>query len=339
MKKKVIIYTSLLPLVLVTFLAVIFHHYNKVTPHNSVVSNIYNNMKKDCLVSEASNNKYLNNIFHLEFNYPNNYVICEKYPFNDKKDGAEIYIWDKGSFESKESLDGPVAIIYINKALLLNNDLMGLYNQNHSSSSKLYLYDFVVDKKEIQDKNCNNNACKFTIYKFENTEVPILIMSYKNIDNILTETIEKNDPLSYSIIDNLISVSKEETQFDFTSSQLQSSALECGVNNDSDYFDKLVSKFNNTPKIVYTFKYKENSQDDGIFKVTVLPNKPGYTSLDQFKKDFDLCLAGGDAYPKLVNKNWLLFVSSCGSGFDDGSGRVHGCEEIRKIVEPSLKLN
>ena len=105
MKKKVIIYTSLLLLVLVTFLAVIFHHYNKVAPHNSVVSNIYTNMKKDCLVSEASNNKYLNNIFHLEFNYPNNYVICEKYTINDKKDGAEIYIWDKGNFESKSLED------------------------------------------------------------------------------------------------------------------------------------------------------------------------------------------------------------------------------------------
>jgi hypothetical protein len=70
-----------------------------------------------------------------------------------------------------------------------------------------------------------------------------------------------------------------------------------------------------------------------------LPNKAGYTSVDQFKKDFDICSVGGDAYPKLVNKNWLLFTSSCGSGFDDGSGRIHGCDEVQKIVEPSLRLN
>jgi len=160
-----------------------------------------------------------------------------------------------------------------------------------------------------------------------------------NQPNVETEKTEKNDSFSYSIINSLVSVSKDEVPFNFTANQLKVSADECGVNNDSSYFEKLISKFDGSSKIVYNFKYKGGSQDDGVFKVTILQNKAGYTSIDQFKKDFDICSAGGEAYPKLVNKDWLLFTSSCGSGFDDGSGRVHGCDEVQKIIEPSLKLN
>ena len=150
---------------------------------------------------------------------------------------------------------------------------------------------------------------------------------------------EEQEILSYEIVDSLMEVSKEEAPFDFTASQLQAAAQECGVNNNGlGYFNQLVSKFAGTSKIVYSFKYKGDSQDDGVFKVTIVPNKAGYTSIDQFKQDFDICSAGGEAYPKLVNKDWLLFVSSCGSGFDDGSGRTHGCDEVETIVEPSLKL-
>jgi len=150
---------------------------------------------------------------------------------------------------------------------------------------------------------------------------------------------EGQEILSYEIVDSLIEVAKEEAPFDFTASQLQAAAQECGVNNNGlDYFNQLVSKFAGTSKIVYSFKYKGDSQDSGVFKVTIIPNKAGYTSIDQFKQDFDICSAGGEAYPKLVNKDWLLFVSSCGSGFDDGSGRTHGCDEVETIVEPSLKL-
>lgn len=150
---------------------------------------------------------------------------------------------------------------------------------------------------------------------------------------------EEQEILSYEVVDSLMEVSKEEAPFDFTASQLQAAAQECGVNNNGlDYFNQLVSKFAGTSKIVYSFKYKGDSQDSGVFKVTIIPNKAGYTSIDQFKQDFDICSAGGEAYPKLVNKDWLLFVSSCGSGFDDGSGRTHGCDEVETIVEPSLKL-
>jgi hypothetical protein len=64
-----------------------------------------------------------------------------------------------------------------------------------------------------------------------------------------------------------------------------------------------------------------------------------YATIDSVKKDFDQCYAGGDMYPTAMNSKWLLFVNSCGTGFDDGSGKPNGCQEVRTIVEPTLKLN
>lgn len=145
------------------------------------------------------------------------------------------------------------------------------------------------------------------------------------------------EPITY--VNSNATVSSEIVPFGFKADDLKYLADECGTKYESGHFDKLVAEFKAASKIIYNFKYKGDSQGDGIFKVTILPNKAGYTSIDQFKKDFDICSAGGDTYPKLINKDWLLFVSSCGSGFDDASGRVLGCDEVRNIVEPSLKLN
>jgi hypothetical protein len=116
-------------------------------------------------------------------------------------------------------------------------------------------------------------------------------------------------------------------------------AEECGNNQTASYFSNLVSKFSGATKTVYNFKYTGTSQESDTFVVTLLPNKAGYSSLDQFKKDFDQCYAGGDAYPTMLNSDWLLFVNSCGTGFDDGSGKPIGCQEVRDVVEPTLKLN
>lgn len=150
---------------------------------------------------------------------------------------------------------------------------------------------------------------------------------------------EPTDPLLYSIDGVSTSVSKKIAMFDYTVDQLKGAAKDCGSKHDTNYFDQLVPKFSNTTKIIYNFKYTGASQESDTFTVTLLQNKAGYTSLEQFKKDFDICAAGGDAYPMNLNSNWLLFVSSCGSGVDDGSGRSVGCDKVRQVVEPSLKLN
>jgi hypothetical protein len=159
---------------------------------------------------------------------------------------------------------------------------------------------------------------------------------------VVTETpttVTPTEPLSYSMTGVTATVSKSTAPFDYTAEQLKGMADSCGSQHDTGYFDQLVSKFSGETKTIYSFKYAGASQESDTYVVTLLPNKAGYTSLDQFKKDFDLCDAGGDAYPTMVNSNWLLFVNSCGSGFNDGSGNPVGCAEIQKIVEPTLKLN
>ncbi len=159
-------------------------------------------------------------------------------------------------------------------------------------------------------------------------------------DTSTTDTEEsKNEPLTYSTDGVDAAVITISEPFNYTSDKLISMASECGVNQPAGYFDNLIGKFNGTTKTIYNFKYNDSSQATDTFTVTLLPNKTGYTSLDQFKKDFDQCYAGGDAYPTELNKDWLLFVNSCGSGANDNSGNVNGCQAVRDVVEPTLKLN
>jgi len=150
---------------------------------------------------------------------------------------------------------------------------------------------------------------------------------------------QKKEPLTYSVNGITVSVSKETSPFDYTADQLFSMAQECGNEQTLSYFSDLVSKFSGVNKTVYNFKYIGESQESDAFVVTLLPNNAGYFSLADFQKDFDQCSAGGDAYPTMLNSDWLLFVNSCGSGFDDGSGKLMGCQEVRDVVEPTLKLN
>ncbi|HOX60549.1 MAG TPA: hypothetical protein PLV72_00900 [Candidatus Magasanikbacteria bacterium] len=147
-----------------------------------------------------------------------------------------------------------------------------------------------------------------------------------------------DEPLNYSIDEMFVSVSKETAMFDYTANQLASMAEECGNKQEQEYFDSLVSKFSDTTKTIYKFKYTQTSQESDTFIVTLLPNKTNYSSLNYFKKDFDQCYAGGNAYPTLLNNNWLLFINSCGTGFDDESGKLNGCQKVRDMVEPTLKL-
>lgn len=169
----------------------------------------------------------------------------------------------------------------------------------------------------------------------------------KEVVNVTTNTTESTtadkeepeEPLTYSTNGVTASVSKETKPFGYITDQLVSMAEECGNNQTSSYFSNLISKFRGATKTIYNFKYTGASQESDTFVVTLLPNKASYSSLDEFKKDFDQCNAGSDAYPKMINSDWLLFVNACGTGFDDGSGKPVGCQEVRDVVESTLKLN
>lgn len=165
--------------------------------------------------------------------------------------------------------------------------------------------------------------------------------SGQSAQTVVEKPVQKEEPkpLTYSTSGVPVAVSIENMVFGYTAEQLKGMAEECGSQHDAGYFDRLVAKFSGGTKVIYNFKYTGASQEPDTYIVTLLSNKAGYTSLDQFKKDFDICAAGGDAYPAKINSNWLLFENSCGSGFDDGSGLPVGCDTVRKAVEPTLILN
>ncbi|MFZ4648301.1 MAG: hypothetical protein ACOYMB_01550 [Patescibacteria group bacterium] len=167
-------------------------------------------------------------------------------------------------------------------------------------------------------------------------------LSSSTTSSITDTTTQENGPLLYEINAKQVSATREiDGIFDYTAAELKSRADDCGTKYPEAYFENLVSQFSGAPKIYYIFSYEGSNpanSDGSVYSVTLLPNKAGYTSQDQFKKDFNLCSSGGVDNPLIMNNNWLLFVSSCGSGFNDGSGRINGCDEARKIIEPSLGL-
>ncbi len=185
----------------------------------------------------------------------------------------------------------------------------------------------------------NLKTCEglFGCKEYENVQVPCGSVSTLCGGKVLCDCDNDEDPLKYSV-DN-INVLKEYRSFSYTSEQLMGMSDECGVEYDVGYFDRLISKFNDSMEIIYSFKYQGDDQASRAFVVTLLPNKTEYSSLKEFKKDFDLCAAGGDLYPMQLNEDYLLFVNSCGSGASDGSDTNFSCDEVKKIVEPSLKLN
>jgi len=147
-------------------------------------------------------------------------------------------------------------------------------------------------------------------------------------------------PITYTDDPAIFSVQK--TEFDvsdrFTAKQLSDNSAGCGTGKSEDYFDNLLSYYPNGAKgVEYSFVYSGKSQQPEAWKVTVLPNI-GYDDAGEFMEDFDVCSAGGEMYPTQLSSRFLLFESSCGTGFDDGSGLVHGCDAVQKAVLPTLKL-
>lgn len=150
-----------------------------------------------------------------------------------------------------------------------------------------------------------------------------------------------SEPFTYTKNDQLFSVSKKEFNVvdEFVSSTLKDQSEECGTAKTEQYFKNLLSKYSSKEQgEKYSFQYQGQTQDSGIWLVTVIPNKIGYSNINDFKKDFDICSAGADKYPSLVSDKYLLFASSCGTGFDDGSGKPHGCDNVREAVEATIKL-
>ena len=159
-------------------------------------------------------------------------------------------------------------------------------------------------------------------------------------ERVLLDNFRAGGVLLYSTAGASANVSTSNSTFDYTAETLEAMADECGTEYEEGYFADLVETYANTPKYTYEFKYAGDSQDPDTYTVTVLVDRMEYgTDIDAVKADFDQCFAGGDMYPLDVAYNHIIFVSSCGSGFNDGSDDPIGCADIRKVVEPTLEIN
>jgi hypothetical protein len=165
----------------------------------------------------------------------------------------------------------------------------------------------------------------------------------------------QNDPnrktlgsLSYSlgeIKDVNVNITFENPEKLWTAEGLQAAAKECGTEQPLEHYQSLLGKFERSTIQVYHFTPKNNP--DEVYDVMLVPNKPGYASLEESKKDFDVCAAGG-MYPAQTGKAYLLFTGSCGGALDSaqtGSTAQDGtqektvsCSDIQQTVDPSLKL-
>ncbi len=149
------------------------------------------------------------------------------------------------------------------------------------------------------------------------------------------------DPLAFGANDQLFTLEKRVFRIrdEFSAAELTEQSKECGAPKSDSHFTNLLATFDSADEgMEYRFTYRGESQDPASWIVTLVPNTPRYENLLNFKNDFDVCEAGGERYPATVSDRYLLFVSSCGSGFDEGSALSNGCEEVRTFLEPTLRL-
>lgn len=125
----------------------------------------------------------------------------------------------------------------------------------------------------------------------------------------------------------------------FALTDLVGASQECGTNQDASYYAPLLKKYAPTDMATeYHFGFNGQSQEPHEWVVTVMANKLAYPDLKAFQHDFDICAAGSGRYPSKVSPAFLLFESSCGSGFSDGSGLPNGCEKVKEAIAPTLSL-
>ncbi|MDD3284424.1 MAG: hypothetical protein PHZ07_02415 [Patescibacteria group bacterium] len=162
----------------------------------------------------------------------------------------------------------------------------------------------------------------------------------KMIDDIIETFYIKLEPFTYTNNNELFDkVSKQEFKVleKFTADELYSNR--CDTDKTKEYFQNVLSRYSNEDLgIEYIFEYNGITQEPGVWVVRVIQNKFDYENMDDFQKDFGVCSAGEEKYPLLFSGKYLLFMSSCGSGFDDGSGRPHGCDLIQEFVQPTIRI-
>ena len=122
----------------------------------------------------------------------------------------------------------------------------------------------------------------------------------------------------------------------FTADELVAASAECGTNHDAAHYQTFINGVAGASSYSYIFTAQGDTQDPMSWTVVMIPNVTGYTTMKDFKADFDICAVGGVTYPLMLNANWLVFSESCGSGYADGTNRPVGCELARRNTTLSL---
>jgi len=104
----------------------------------------------------------------------------------------------------------------------------------------------------------------------------------------------------------------EERDKDYYEKKIQDYCL---INKDIKYFEELLSNFSEEDiGIEYSFYLTEeqvSQREPGTLTypwiIIVIPNKIGYTNMEDFKADFDFCSGtGGVRYPYLMSKLFII---------------------------------
>jgi len=149
----------------------------------------------------------------------------------------------------------------------------------------------------------------------------------------------KLPPLSYKLDKLPVKVTFSTRDFDYKLDELKIMAAECKTETSEEHLNEILNLFKGTQKITYKFTYTEISQEPNYYELSAIPNKAQYKNLEDFKADFDQCFDGGDAYPKLISPDWLIFTGSCNNSLVNNKvDTPKGCQLISEALAASLKL-
>jgi len=124
----------------------------------------------------------------------------------------------------------------------------------------------------------------------------------------------------------------------FPAADLARNSRICRQARTEEQFRKLLQIFSQEDGQVYSFRYLGDVSDNGLLPVVIIPNLPHYKDLAAFKKDFNVCEAGG-RHPYEVTSDWLMFMEDCPRPGDRSRG-VAGCSLIKAelVKNKNLKL-
>lgn len=87
----------------------------------------------------------------------------------------------------------------------------------------------------------------------------------------------------------------------------------------------------------YSFIPSDSGESEA-WLVTLVRHDGLYEDVESFKADFNVCAAGSTMNPVRMNKDWLMFVSSCSAAYaEEPTGNT--CSDVRAAIESTLEFN